>query len=49
MASSDNAQSSGLGAQLLYWGVLRLPPSPAPQLVGSPIRGPLKSTRKGER
>jgi hypothetical protein len=49
MASSGNSVTGGLGAQLISWGVQRLPPSPAPRSPGMPVRGPLKSIRKSGR
>lgn len=48
MASSTNAASSGLGAQLLLWSATRLPPAPTPRKTDVQVRGPLKSVRKSK-
>lgn len=48
MARAINAMPTGLGAQLLLWSAMRLPPAPVPRKVDMPVRGPLKSVRKGK-
>ena len=48
MNRSIDAAPAGLGAQLLSWGALRLPPAPEPRTADRPVRGPLKSVRKGK-
>lgn len=48
MSRSIDAGSTGLGAHLLLWGALRLPPAPVPRKADASVRGPLKSVRKGK-
>lgn len=48
MSRSISVAPAGLGAQLLLWSAMRLPPTPAPRPAGAPLRGPLKSVRKGK-